>query len=146
MVLWAPIMCPRIIAILFVSTAFTAATQMTDYKGYKDPALFTRMPHYFLSTEDSLVDKPFEAFEFTVKNGAQSVEGHHLHYTYVFDESRRYQPGVFCRSSGIMRRRPGRSGARSCPTTSGGRPFASPRTARRRGLPSRPSTREDSTN
>jgi outer membrane protein OmpA-like peptidoglycan-associated protein len=86
-------MCPRIIAILFVSTAFTAATQMTDYKGYKDPALFTRMPHYFLSTEDSLVDKPFEAFEFTVKNGTQSVEGRHLHYTYSFDESAGTSPG-----------------------------------------------------
>jgi len=83
----------RIVAVLFASTAFIAAAQMTDYKGYKDPALFTRMPHYFLSTEDSLVDKPFEAFEFTVKNGAQSVEGHHLHYTYSFDASAGTSPG-----------------------------------------------------
>jgi OOP family OmpA-OmpF porin len=86
-------MCPRIIAVLFVSTAFTAVAQMTDYKGYKDPALFTRMPHYFLSTEDSLVDTPFDAFEFTVKSGTQSVEGHHLHYTYVFDDSAGTSPG-----------------------------------------------------
>jgi len=104
-----------------------------DYKGYKDPALFTRMPHYFLSTEDSLVDKPFEAFEFTVKNGAQSVEGHHLH-TPTFSMNPPVPARGFCRSSGIMRRRPGRSGARSCPTTSGGRPFASQETARRRGF------------
>ena len=83
----------RIIAVLFVSIAFTAAAQMTDYKGYKDPALFTRMPHYFLSTEDSLVDTPFDAVEFTVKNGTQSVEGHHLHYTYAFDESAGTSPG-----------------------------------------------------
>jgi len=86
-------MRPRIIAVLFVSTAFTAAAQMTDYKGYKDPALFTRMPHYFLSTEDSVVDTPFDAFEFTVKNGTQRVEGHRLHYTYVFDESAGTSPG-----------------------------------------------------
>jgi outer membrane protein OmpA-like peptidoglycan-associated protein len=66
---------------------------MTDYKGYKDPALFTRMPHYFLSTEDSVADTPFDAFEFTAKNGTQRVEGHHLHYTYVFDESAGTSPG-----------------------------------------------------
>lgn len=85
-------MYPRII-VLFVSTAFIAAAQMSDYKGHKDPALFTRMPHYFLSTEDSLVDTPFDAFEFTVKNGTQRVEGHHLHYIYAFDESAGNYPG-----------------------------------------------------
>jgi outer membrane protein OmpA-like peptidoglycan-associated protein len=51
------------------------------------------MPHYFLSAEDSVVDTPFDAVEFTVKNGTQRVEGHHLHYTYVFDESAGTSPG-----------------------------------------------------
>jgi OmpA-OmpF porin, OOP family len=45
------------------------------------------MPHYFLPTKDSVVETPFDAFEFTVKNGTQRVEGRHLHYTYEFDES-----------------------------------------------------------
>ena len=86
-------MYSRITVTLFVSTTFIAAAQMSDFKGYKDPALFTRMPHYFLSTEDSLVDTPFDSFEFYVKSGTQKVEGHHLHYTYVFDESAGANPG-----------------------------------------------------
>jgi outer membrane protein OmpA-like peptidoglycan-associated protein len=84
--------CRKIVVLLGL-TAFVAGAQMTDYKGYKDPALFTRMPHYFLSTEDSVVDTPFDAFEFTAKNGTQRVEGHHLHYTYVFDEAAGANPG-----------------------------------------------------
>ena len=86
-------MYPRSLALLFVSTAFIAAAQMSDYKGYKDPALFTRMPHYFLSTADSFVDTPFDAVEFAVKSGTQRVEGHRLYYTYAFDESAGTCPG-----------------------------------------------------
>jgi outer membrane protein OmpA-like peptidoglycan-associated protein len=72
---------------LLILTCFAAGAQMKDFEGYKDPALFTRMPHYFLPAEGSLVETPFDAFEFTVKNGTQSVEGRHLHYTYDFDPS-----------------------------------------------------------
>jgi OOP family OmpA-OmpF porin len=78
----------RIVTVLFALTAGIAAAQMSDFTGYKDPALFTRMPHYFLSGEDAYVEKAFDAFEFTVKGGAtQSVEGRHLHYSYSFDEA-----------------------------------------------------------
>lgn len=80
-------MNPRLIGVLLVLTASVAAAQMSDYKGYKDPALFTRMPHYFLADEGAVVDKPFDAFEFTVKGGTQTIEGHHLYYAYAFDES-----------------------------------------------------------
>jgi OOP family OmpA-OmpF porin len=66
--------------------AFAATAQMSDYSGYKDPALFTRLPHYFLTSENSFADTPFAAFEFMVKNGTQRVEGHHLKYTYSYDE------------------------------------------------------------
>jgi hypothetical protein len=38
-----------------------ASAQMSGYKGFKYPALFTRMPHYFLPAEDSVVDKAFDA-------------------------------------------------------------------------------------
>jgi outer membrane protein OmpA-like peptidoglycan-associated protein len=81
------------VAVLFVATAFAAAAQMADFKGYKDPALFSRMPHYYLPTQDSVVDTPFDAYEFTIKNGTQRVEGHHLHYFYTFDESAGAYPG-----------------------------------------------------
>jgi OOP family OmpA-OmpF porin len=74
-------------SILFLATSMAASAQMSDFKGYKDPALFTRMPHYFLSTEDSVIDKAFDALEFQLKEGTQSVEGHHLHYVYAFDEA-----------------------------------------------------------
>ena len=79
-------MNPRVTGALLILT-FVAAAQMKDYQGYKDPALFTRMPHYFLPTKDSVVETPFDAYEFRVKNGTQRVEGRHLHYTYDFDES-----------------------------------------------------------
>jgi outer membrane protein OmpA-like peptidoglycan-associated protein len=78
---------PRTIAALFVLTAFAATAQLSDYSGYKDPALFTRLPHYFLSTEGSFVDTPFDGFEFMLKTGNQRVEGHHLRYGYDFDEN-----------------------------------------------------------
>src|ERR1035438_2956164 len=35
-------------SILLLASAIAASAQMSDFKGYKDPALFTRMPHYFL--------------------------------------------------------------------------------------------------
>ena len=71
-------MNPRMIAFLFVLTCLVAAAQMSDHQGCKDPALFTRMPHYFLPAEDSVVDTPFDGVEFMVKQGTQRVEGHHL--------------------------------------------------------------------
>ena len=83
----------RAILILLFLAAAAAPAQLTDYQGYKDPALFTRLPHYFLSNQDSFVDTPFDAYEFTVKDGTQRVEGHHLYYGYGFDESAGNHPG-----------------------------------------------------
>ena len=79
------------------STGFdfdSPSAQMSDYKGYKDPALFTRMPHYFLTAEDSVTDKAFDAFEFQLKAGTERVEGRHLHYEYSFDEAAGNMPGM----------------------------------------------------
>ena len=67
-------MKPRLTSLLIL-TCFVAAAQMKDFEGYKDPALFTRMPRYFLSTKDSVVETPFDAYEFPVKSGTQRVEG-----------------------------------------------------------------------
>jgi hypothetical protein len=41
--------------------SMAASAQMSDFTGYKDPALFTRLPPYFLTAEDSVVDKAFDA-------------------------------------------------------------------------------------
>jgi outer membrane protein OmpA-like peptidoglycan-associated protein len=81
-------------AFLLVATSIAASAQMSDFKGYKDPALFTRMPHYFLTSEDSFVDKAFDSYEFQLKEGTQSVEGHHLRYEYSFDEAAGNMPGT----------------------------------------------------
>ncbi len=70
-------------AMVLVSTA--AFAQMSDFKGKSDPALFTRMPHYFLPAEDSVSEKAFDEVEFQLKEGTQKVEGRHLHYVYAFD-------------------------------------------------------------
>jgi outer membrane protein OmpA-like peptidoglycan-associated protein len=78
---------PRKFAVLLTFPAVVAFAQLSDYKGYKDLALFTRMPHYFLSDEGSFVDSPFDGVDFTVKSGTQRVEGHHTKYSYNFDPS-----------------------------------------------------------
>jgi OmpA-OmpF porin, OOP family len=81
-------------SVLLLSTCIAASAQMSDFKGHKDPALFTRMPHYFLPAEDSVIDKAFDAFEFQLKDGTQRIEGHHRHYVYAFDEAAGNMPGT----------------------------------------------------
>jgi outer membrane protein OmpA-like peptidoglycan-associated protein len=76
-----------LICVSLVLTSSFATAQKTDYAGYKDPAMFTRLPHYLLGSEGSVVETPFDAWEFQTKSGTQKVEGRHLHYTYDFDES-----------------------------------------------------------
>jgi outer membrane protein OmpA-like peptidoglycan-associated protein len=79
---------------LLLATSMAASAQMTDFKGYKDPALFTRMPHYFLPGQDSFVEKAFDAYEFQLPSGTERVEGRHLHYEYAFDEAAGNMPGM----------------------------------------------------
>jgi len=79
--------------VLLLSLAVSCWAQSTDYSGYKDPSMFTRLPHYFLVGEGSFVDAPFDGVEFTTKSGTQRVEGHHLKYSYSFDESAGTHPG-----------------------------------------------------
>ena len=86
------LMLKLMMAGLFLAGA-SAQAQLKDYNGYQDPPLFTRMPHFFLPTKDSVVETPFDAFDFTTKNGTQSVEGRRLHYTYDFDEAAGTSPG-----------------------------------------------------
>lgn len=70
-----------------------ASAQMKDFGNHKDPALFTRLPHYFLQNEDSVVVKEFEGREFLLASGSQTVEGRHSIYRYDWDESAGTPPG-----------------------------------------------------
>lgn len=80
--------------VLLLATSIAASAQMSDFKGFKDPALFTRMPHYFLTSEDSVVDKAFDSYEFYLEEGAKAVEGHHMRYVYSFDEAAGNMPST----------------------------------------------------
>jgi OmpA-OmpF porin, OOP family len=74
----------------FITTGM-AADRLTDYKGYKDPALLSRMPNYYLSISSSFKEQQFDAYQFSVAEGGktkkQRVEGHFTTYCYYFDRS-----------------------------------------------------------
>lgn len=71
------------------SSVLAAAKPMTDFKGYQDPTLFTRLPNYHLPAVTSLKESPFDGYDFTVsqngKSAKQRVEGHLVKYEYSFD-------------------------------------------------------------
>ena len=73
----------------FLFAAVAAGQQ--DRPGFKDPPLFNRLPHYFLTEGGSFEERQFDAFEFRVKKGSswegQRVEGHWTRYMYSFDGS-----------------------------------------------------------
>lgn len=79
----------RAVLLLVAFPAFAGG--MTDYKGYTDPALFTRMPGAFLSGIGAFKETAFDAYEFQVKTGAKvekvRVEGRKTVYAYSFDRS-----------------------------------------------------------
>ena len=62
-----------------------------DHAGFKDPALFTRLPNFYLSYNDSVLEKQFDFYDFPVtkanKPGKEHVEGHYWYYKYRFNES-----------------------------------------------------------
>lgn len=71
-------------------SAFALVGQQ-DRPGFKDPPLFNRLPHYFLTEGGAFEEKQFDGFEFRVKKGnswePQRVEGHWTRYLYSFDGS-----------------------------------------------------------
>ena len=79
-------------ALLLLSTLAAGAAPLTDYKGYKDPAVFSRMPNFYLSGSTSFAETQFDYHEFLVKGSKprpdkQRVEGHKTVYYYYFDRS-----------------------------------------------------------
>lgn len=87
----------RLLIIPLISTL--ALAQMKDWAGYKDPALFTRMPGTYLAHPGSVDLKQFNFFEFkTGKAPAdkQRVEGRYAKYTYHFE------PKMTDRPSGLQ--------------------------------------------
>jgi outer membrane protein OmpA-like peptidoglycan-associated protein len=64
---------------------------MKDHPGTKDPALFTRLPNFYLLSALSVIEKQFDAYEFHVRGEKgverKRVEGHFVTYKYVFDKS-----------------------------------------------------------
>lgn len=79
-------------AFLFCIAAVPAPAQQADKPGFKDPALFTRLPSYW---GDWVEEKQFDAHDFLVSRGKEErVEGHFLKYLYRFDESRGAAPST----------------------------------------------------
>ena len=76
---------------LLLATTGMAAAKLMDYKGYKDPALLSRLPNYFLSISSSFKEQQFDAYSFWVTEGGkrtkQRIEGHFTTYCYYFDHS-----------------------------------------------------------
>lgn len=76
---------------VLVSVPSIAQKPLTDKPGVKDPAIFTRMPGYFLSSANAVTEKQFDFFDFTVTQGKtyprERIEGHKVVYDYTFDRS-----------------------------------------------------------
>jgi len=125
---------------LSLSAQFGFARQsLKDYGGYKDPALFTRMPHYYLPNSGSVEELQYQAYEFYVTSGNRSekkrIEGRFSRHTYEYDEKaagarpsslqiiRNYQAaakqigGQILFDDGCLRRKEKRPGSRCFPET-----------------------------
>ena len=79
----------RFLMAALLAAGVAAQAQLADFRGFKDPQLFTRVPNYFLAEGGSFAETQFDGHEFRVgKDGSRKVEGHLLKYSYSFDESR----------------------------------------------------------
>lgn len=77
--------------LLFTAGLSGQPKRLADFAGYKDPALFTRMPNFYLVNKGSFLEKQFDGYDFMVtvagKMSRQRVEGHFVAYIYRFDET-----------------------------------------------------------
>jgi outer membrane protein OmpA-like peptidoglycan-associated protein len=74
------------VALLLIAASAAAQAPLRDFAGLKDPALFTRMPNFFLLSAASVVDKQFDSYSFFSDGARKVVEGHRVTYKYVFDK------------------------------------------------------------
>ncbi len=76
-------------------TAITSFGQPKDAAGSKDPALFTRMPGFYIS---DYTEHQFDAYDFPIQKGnttaTQHVEGHWMHWRYDFNPSAGTPPSL----------------------------------------------------
>ncbi len=81
--------------LLFLAVAVQygwAASDPRDYQNSKDPALFTRMPGFYLS---SFEDVDFGNYAFTVAKGKKlNIEGHYLYYDYYLNDGSNQPSGM----------------------------------------------------
>jgi OOP family OmpA-OmpF porin len=82
-----------VVLLLGLAALAFAASDPNDREGCKDPALFSRMPGYYISQCD---EKEFERFEVPVTSGfkTEAVEGRYLMIVYALNEGARQASGL----------------------------------------------------
>jgi OmpA-OmpF porin, OOP family len=82
---------------LLSAAAGWAANKLSDFKDFKDPELFTRLPNYYLPYASSFKEQQFGSYSFQVtdagKNKKQQIEGHFTTHCYAFDRTAGAMPG-----------------------------------------------------
>jgi OOP family OmpA-OmpF porin len=77
---------------LVMVTGIAPLFAQDDMEGCKDPALFTRMPNFYIYRCE---DIQFDKYEFQVSaEKTQSVEGHYLYYNYYIKENSQATSGL----------------------------------------------------
>jgi len=80
-----------LVALLCATVPALAQKPLKDAPGTKDPALFTRMPGFYLPSAASMVEKAFDSYTFMVKGEKgierKAIEGHLLTYKYILDRT-----------------------------------------------------------
>jgi len=87
-----------LMVILFAAGAAFSQRGMKDFAGAKDPALFTRMPNFYILNPESAVIKEFDSYSFWVQGEKTSerkpVEGRMAAYKYFFNASSGASPSA----------------------------------------------------
>jgi outer membrane protein OmpA-like peptidoglycan-associated protein len=74
-----------LVSLWFLLGIFIPAIAQSDAEGSKDPALFTRMPGFYIGQYD---DNQFDRYDFQISSEkTQAVEGHYLTITYYLKEN-----------------------------------------------------------
>jgi OOP family OmpA-OmpF porin len=81
-----------LVLLALIIAPLAAQRPLADFKGNKDPALFTRMPNYFLTSQVSVTESPFASYNFRVQGKItaeiKAIEGRKASYKYIFDKTK----------------------------------------------------------